>query len=214
MIDWLIDWYRGDSAAPAACLVLETCWHPCNWARDREKEEGCLYTSPSQTSSSFFFSDPTVWIWILLRLSYCPSEKGKVGGAGWCPESVPEGTGVLTGVMTGVMLECCRFGSPSWKVFSCDWEEEEDEWVLSLELLRVSVLVLVFFIFLLLARGALSTVWRRNPSRLHLLNACEYKTDVWLDFYILVSMKCTALIFFQGILRFRSHQYLAKTQVT
>lgn len=58
MIDWLIDWYRGDSAAPAACLVLETCWHPCNWARDREKEEGCLYTSPSQTSSSFFFFRP------------------------------------------------------------------------------------------------------------------------------------------------------------
>lgn len=55
----------------------------------------------------------------------------------------------------------------SWWV----WEEEEEEWVLSPELLLVSVLVLVFFIFLLLASGALSTVCRRKPSRLHLLNA-------------------------------------------
>lgn len=66
--------------------------------------------------------------------------------------------GVLPGVVRGVLLEGCRLASPSVAVFSCDWEEEEEEWVLSLELLRVSVLVLVFFIFRLLASGALSTV--------------------------------------------------------
>ena len=51
----------------------------------------------------------------------------------------------------------------------CEWED--DEWELSLELLRVSVLVLVFFILRLFARGALSTFWRQNPSLLYLLKA-------------------------------------------
>lgn len=49
--------------------------------------------------------------------------------------------------------------------------------MLSLELLRVSVLVLVFFIFLRLASGALSTVCRRNPSRLHLLKAFKEEEE-------------------------------------
>lgn len=78
-------------------------------------------------------------------------------------------TGVLTGVLWGL--------ASSGEVFSCDWEEEEDECVLSLELLRVSVLVLVFFIFLRLASGALSTVWRRKPSRLHLLKAWKRRKE-------------------------------------
>ena len=51
----------------------------------------------------------------------------------------------------------------------CEWEDEECE--LSLELLRVSVLVLVFFILRLFASGALSTFWRQNPSLLYLLKA-------------------------------------------
>ena len=51
----------------------------------------------------------------------------------------------------------------------CEWEDDECE--LSLELLRVSVLVLVFFILRLFARGALSTFWRQNPSLLYLLKA-------------------------------------------
>lgn len=76
-----------------------------------------------------------------------------------------------TGVPTGVLLQGCRPASPAGEVLSWDCEEEDEEWVLSLELLRVSVLVLVFFIFRLLASGALSTVCRRNPSRLHLLKA-------------------------------------------
>jgi len=62
-------------------------------------------------------------------------------------------------------------GSPSAWLFSCDWELEDEEWALSLELLRVSVLVLDFFILRRLASGALSTVCSRKPSRLHLLNA-------------------------------------------
>lgn len=89
--------------------------------------------------------------------------KPKAVCAASCSPSAPSATGVL--------LQGCRPASPAGEVLSWDCEEEDEEWVLSLELLRVSVLVLVFFIFLLLASGALSTVCRRNPSRLHLLKA-------------------------------------------
>ncbi|KAJ0008574.1 hypothetical protein NQD34_015989 [Periophthalmus magnuspinnatus] len=85
--------------------------------------------------------------------------------------------GVVRGVAGWVLLLLLLLwrlcASPSWKCLSCDWEEEEEECEDSPELLRVSVLVLVFFIFRRLARGALSTVCNRKPSRLHLLKACS-----------------------------------------
>lgn len=96
-------------------------------------------------------------------LSHYPSVKPKAVCAASRSPSAPSATGVL--------LQGCRPASPAGEVLSWDCEEEDEEWVLSLELLRVSVLVLVFFIFRLFASGALSTVCRRNPSRLHLLKA-------------------------------------------
>lgn len=145
---------------------------PCNWARGRalprtEKKRRQLSTP----IRAFLWFKKLFKSLNFLSLSHCPSEKWKAGGTGWCSESIPRATGVLMGVVRGVLLEGCGLVSPSAKVFSWDWEEDDEEWVLSLELLRVSVLVLVFFIFLLFASGALSTVCRRKPSRLHLLNA-------------------------------------------
>ena len=80
--------------------------------------------------------------------------------------------------------------------------------MLSLELLRVSVLVLVFFIFLLLASGALSTVCRRKPSRLHLLNAwwgggeiCEPIVRISVNYSLSIQLKLsiTKPLLFNGV---------------
>lgn len=162
-------------AAPAACLVfwrradvhaIEPAWERCRG--QGEGEESCLQTGPRLWSVKAFESPFS---------SHCP-EKSKAGCTGSCSESVPSATGVLT----GVLLEGCV------PVFSWDWEEDDEEWVLSLELLRVSVLVLVFFIFLLFASGALSTVCRRKPSRLHLLNAWERKRKQKLIFEFVIKI--------------------------
>lgn len=65
MTDWLID-IEVTVAAPAACLVLETCGRPCNWARGRELPG----TERKRGERSLRWSEPSCGSWNYVNLPF------------------------------------------------------------------------------------------------------------------------------------------------
>lgn len=73
------------------------------------------------------------------------------------------------------------WGFKDWQFCVLEWEadDEEEEDEEEDELRLVSTPVLVIFIFRRFARGALSTLLRKKPSRFPRLNACGIKEISW-----------------------------------